>query len=185
MKKKLISLAVASLVLGALILPATSAHAATAGAAAGTCQVTLPTWPTPAGGGPTCGNGSLQGPAGPSVPVPGVAIGAFLPGGPICLPTCTFSASVVNYAEGCQAGEPPLTGTADGTLFLNGTPVATYEWTRVGLTAVIVVHPIPASTVSAGAGVAAFLPLPPLPTCANPGSLTAQVVGAVFGASAP
>lgn len=155
--KKVFSLLAATAIVGALLVPALPATAAPFAGAA-TCSVTLSTWPTPAGGNADCS---------------GTAAGAFLPTGPVCTPTCGFRAHVDAYAEPCVAGEPPLTGTAEGDLYVNPgsgeVHVSAYAWVRVGVVAVLV--------LDGGAGVAAFAPLPPLPTCAASGSLNAQVVG--------
>ena len=157
--KKIAMLLSMGLIAGAMVLPAAPAHAAFVGA--GTCEAHLSVWPTSAGTDGDCSGGTL----------PNVVVGANT-GGQTCAP-CAFTASVVHYNETCgpQGTLPPL-GTADGTLFADGTPQGTYNWLRVGLTAVLV--PVAPGT---SAGVAAFLPHPPLPTCAAPGPLSASVVG--------
>jgi hypothetical protein len=160
--KKLVGLVAVVAIIGAMLLPGTPASAAKVGAAVGQCEVTL-AWP---------GSGGAN-------PCTGVAAGGvFLDH--VCVPLCNFSASVAGYGEECFAGEPPLLGNANGTLFLDGTPVGSYEWLRVGLVAVLTVDPDGSGT-EAGAGVAAFVPQPPLGACNAPNpAMKAEVVGAVL-----
>jgi hypothetical protein len=177
--KKMLGILAACAVISALLLPAAPASAANAGAAVGACQVNLPVWP--GGGSSNCGTG---------LPGEGSAVGAFLPGGPVCQPTCQFNATVESYSELCVSAEPPLTGNASGVLSvteeapvvgLGGTVSAHYRWVRVGLVAVVVFDG-PSGTN--GGGVAAFLPDPRggLPTCDAPGPLSAHVVGLALAA---
>jgi hypothetical protein len=176
--KKLVGLVAVVAILGAMLLPTTQASAATAGAAVGACQITLQ-WPEtgPSSDPEGCGAG---------LPGEGSAVGALLPGGPVCLPLCTFHASVPYYLEDCILTLPPLLGEAAGQLFLNGEPVADYTWQRVGLVAVITVDPTgEGPPVDHGAGVAAFVPEPPLGACNNPVQMKAHVAGAVFAVQAP
>lgn len=158
LKKTLVPLLLVVAILGAFVLPATSASAAPF-AGVGQCAVNLPQWPTTAPqGAPDC---------------VGIAVGAGVFGGsPTPCAGCEFRATVAQYSEPCVAGEPPLVGFANGRLSAGGNDVGGYNWIRVGLTAVLV--PLaPGTTV----GVAAFAPLPPLGTCANPLPLTANVIG--------
>jgi hypothetical protein len=167
--KKLIGLVALTAIVGAMLIPGTPASAETkAGAAAGTCSVTL-AWP---------GSGSADS-------CKGTAVGAVVPGGPTCV-ACPFEATVASYSEDCFAQEPPLLGEASGTLSLDGQAVADYDWLRVGLVAVLTLDPTGDGTVDDGAGVAAFVPLPPLGACNDPNeAMTAQVTGVVFAAQAP
>jgi hypothetical protein len=166
---------------GALFIPATAAHATFAGVAG--CQANLPQWPTTsAQSASDCADGSL--------PTDGLAIGAGIIGGsprgcavwantnpPSGGFRCKFRASISSYQETCVGPLPPALGTASGTITVtdtsdNASTSAPYSWVRVGLTAVIV----PGG--GNAAGVAAFVPVPPLGTCAAPLPLTAHVVGA-------
>jgi hypothetical protein len=171
MKKRISLLLTFGVIAGALILPANAAHATFAGAAG--CQANLPQWPTTsAQSAPDCGGGAL--------PTDGLAVGAGIIGGTptACIPTaCSFKASISSYQETCVGPLPPALGTASGTITVTRnadgqTTSAPYSWVRVGLTAVIV----PGGANAAG--VAAFVPVPPLGTCAAPLPLTAHVVGA-------
>ena len=161
--KKLISLAAAALVAGALVLPAPAASAALdghTGSAVAACQVTLS---FPGRGSTICGSGALS--------IEGHAYGAFVPT-PVCGP-CNFSADVADYEETCVLS-PLLMGTANGTLHI-GSIDHDFEWLRVGSQAVI------ESADGSLLGTAAFVPVPPLGTCANPNpAMTAHVVGAVI-----
>jgi hypothetical protein len=158
--KRISMLLAMGLVAGALVLPAAPAHASFAGVAK--CDVTLGTWPTTT----TLSN---------ATPCAGQAVGVATGSPTACVGAslCTFSASVDHYNETCAGGQLPPLGTADGTLTVNGQDQGSYNWLRVGLTAVLV--PLAPGT---SAGVAAFVPHPPLPTCDAPGSLLATVVGA-------
>ena len=186
--KKLSILLVMGVIGGALVLPIAPAHARFVGAA--TCDVTLDVWPTTTTrSNSTPCTGLATGLADPSTisctiqvlpPPPSVTcnprckISITIPPPPDPTVRCVVSASVDHYNETCgpQGTLPPL-GTADGTLTVDGTAEGGYNWVRVGLTAVLL--PLaPGST----AGVAAFAPHPPIPTCAAPGQLTATVVGA-------
>lgn len=88
----------------------------------------------------------------------------------------TGLSATVTYTETCAGGQA-VTGTAEGAATLSGTNVigdplpatAQFEWTRVGLVAVVRVHD--------GVGAAVFIPQGGLPTCSG-GSLAATVAGA-------
>ena len=163
--KKIAMLISMGLVAGALVIPAAPARAAFAAfAGAGTCEAHFSLWPTPWGTGADCGSSSKG--------VPNVVLGASNSGPMTCAP-CSFTASIDHYSEPTACGPvlPPL-GTADGTLYADGQPQGTYNWLRVGLTVVLV--PVAPGT---SAGVAAFVPEPPLPTCVAPGPLNAEIVG--------
>lgn len=167
MKRIIVVLAVIGM-LAAALLPASPAQAQTAGVGLAGCQVNLAVWPG-SGSNDPCGAGSL--------PTDGKVTGVIIDNGtPLsCLPSCSFEASVDSYGEECFQNEPPLIGDAAGTMDINGGQLTpSYEWARVGLTAVIT------TAGPTGAGVAAFLPVPPLPTCAAPGALTAHVIGAAL-----
>lgn len=184
MRKIALLLLSSALVVGGFILPAAPAHAALTGAA--TCDVTLDTWPTTTVSvnssgcvgmvlGMHCGVNILPIPPGPGLDCPIPPLTCIVHTSPPSV-GCSFDASVDHYQETCVGGLPPPLGTADGRLTVDGQAAGTYNWLRVGLTAILV--PLgPGST----AGVAAFVPHPPIPTCAAPGQLTATVVG--FAAS--
>ncbi|HEY7873804.1 MAG TPA: hypothetical protein VIG64_01650 [Actinomycetota bacterium] len=172
--KKLIGLIAVTAIVGAMLVPATSASAAQAGKLAAACQVTL-TWP--GSGSTSCGRGKL--------PAEGLAVGVLAPSH-VCVPSCGFEASVDSYSEECFAGEPPLLGEASGTFFLNGSPASDYDWVRVGGTAVVTLNPVGPSETPTGGGTAAFVPEPPLGTCAAPNpAMVAHVAGEVTGAEVP
>jgi hypothetical protein len=116
------------------------------------------------------------------------------------------SVTVSTYDETCAGSAPPALGFSTGSL--NGsfsTPAATagsfsvdYDWTRVGLTAVVLLsnpngdtsgvveNTVQSATLGLayadGAAVAAFAPLPPLNVCPTVGDQKALVVA--VGASA-
>jgi hypothetical protein len=166
--KKLSLLLAVALIAGAFVIPATTAEAQPFAGAA-TCSITLPVWPTtgPNTSGPVCegtavgadaataGSDPLRCWAGASAPPPNARVG------------CRIRVRVASYNETCVNPLPPPLGFANGTI--EEPIVADFNWVRVGLTAVLV----PGET----AGVAAFAPLPPIPSCGASGSLTAQVVG--------
>ena len=102
---------------------------------------------------------------------------------------CTLTASF-SYDEACPltAGFPPL-GSASGTFAVrqpgSGALVVsgTFQWARVGLTAVLVLTVTAdagGAATGAGGSAAVFLPNTPLPPhdCSNPGPQGALVVGA-------
>ena len=110
------------------------------------------------------------------------------PDRPLCLPTCAVGANISYVDYSCPPiggiSPPPLLGTALGRLTVVGaTPpfvgsqnsdAAEFSWMRLGFVTVVVFGgPGP----TRGGGVAAFVPMPPLPTCAAPGPLTAHIVG--------
>src|SRR5258708_4294645 len=121
------------------------------------CSTTLS--PFPGSGSSTC-NGSA----------PGVANGAAA--------VLTPFTSSFNYNEPC----PPTTGTANGS-YSAGAASGTFTWTRVGLTAILTLHPT-GGTI--GAAAALFLPLGTTagsltPPC-TPTTVTATVVAVGAGA---
>jgi hypothetical protein len=158
--KKLAVMLSVALVAGAFVIPASPAKAQPFVGAA-ECRITLPVWPTtgPNTSGPVCNSATPIG-----------AVGVDAGGSQVCAPVaspCNFSATVASYNETCVNPLPPPLGFANGTIT---SPInADFNWVRVGLTAVLV----PGET----AGVAAFAPLPPVPSCGAAGTLTAQVVG--------
>jgi hypothetical protein len=165
MKKRIMSLLALALVAGALVIPASPAQASFVGAAH--CQVQLGSWPNGAGGSADC-NSTL-----------GLVVGVKTDPPQACVPAaapCTFNAHVNSYSEPCPVPNlplvPPLVGFANGTLNVNGQQVGTFNWVRVGLTAVIV-----PTGGGSSAGVAAFVPQPPFGNCQASLPLTAQVVG--------
>ena len=176
MKRISILLAATALIGSALFGTAGSASASTdddasptVGAAIFSCTANLPSWPSVGGNG-SCSNLATAG-AGGHGTTPA---------------TITSLNASFSYSEPCLAGEPPLLGNASGTATLGSSagPISVqFDWVRVGLTAVVVTSGPTAGGHAhdgAGAGVAAFVPLPPLGTCSPGGSLplTAQVVGA-------
>ena len=173
MKKIMTLLAATALVGSALFATAGAATAKedgspAVGAAIIACQAHLPAWPTLGSSG-TCTNTAAV----------GVGLHGTTPA------TITSINASFDYSEPCFLGEPPLLGNASGTATLGSSagPISvTFDWVRVGLTAVVVTSGPNAGGHDhggAGAGVAAFAPLPPLGTCAPGGSipLTAQVAG--------
>lgn len=171
MKKIALLLSVA-LVAGAFVLPAAPARASFAGGA--TCDVTLDVWPTTA----TRANstdcvGEALGVSSDMSQSAAKSCGIHVWGPPPQYDfDCDLWASIAAYNETCVGPLPPPLGTASGTLTVDGRDEGGYNWLRVGLTAIIV--PVAPGT---SAGVAAFVPHPPIPTCAAPGPLLATVVG--------
>ncbi|MEA2684027.1 MAG: hypothetical protein QOK05_2355 [Chloroflexota bacterium] len=144
---------------GIAIAQPMSTSAAAPLAAAITCNTSL-TFPAPSGGNSSC-NGSATGIANGSP----AALQAF---------TSNFS-----YTEPC----PPVIGTAAGT-YASGSAGGSFTWTRVGLTAVLVLHP---NGGTAGAAAALFLPLGVTPgelgpTACTSGTVNATVVALGAGA---
>lgn len=152
-----------------------------AGAFAFTCFADLPEWPSPGNSG-TCGGGPANA---------GATVHGTTPS------TSTSMSATFTYSEPCLANEPPLAGFASGNADFGGGNTVDFTWIRVGLTAVVVVNdlnsgghnhnlvadtPAPADAFIgdsvAGAGVAAFVPLPQFGTCEIPDDLRAAVVGA-------
>jgi hypothetical protein len=174
--KKIMTLLAATALVGSALFASAGVASASApeeaspaaGAAIIACQANLPSWPSSGSSG-TCTNTAAA----------GVGLHGTTPA------TITSINASFSYSEPCFAGEPPLLGNASGTATLGssaGPITVSFDWVRLGLTAVVVTsgptaggHP----HGGAGAGVAAFAPLPPLGTCAPGGSipLTAQVVG--------
>ena len=172
MRKKITGLIALALIAGAMVVPASPAKADSY-AGVGHCVANLPAWPLDSGSGGSCSGGLLA-----------AGVGLTDSRSPVvCAPTaCTISATVDQYQEPCLIpGEPPLIGTANGTLTITangplpGSTSSRYNWVRVGLTAVLLYPET--------AGVAAFVPLPPLGSCGAPLPLNAHVVG--IAASAP
>jgi hypothetical protein len=164
----------AALMVGSVLVgiagPASAASPA-AGVAGFECQVTLPVWPTASGGSASCN---------------GLAVGGGVHGAaPVTAAGTSFTGQVTSYNEACVAGEPPLIGTATGNAIIGtsgGNMTAGFSWTRVGLTAVVTTSGPSIGGHShngAGAAIAGFVPLVTggIPTCAQPGSLTAIVAG--------
>lgn len=153
MSKKVVAVILLGVLLGAFMgIPAAQANPF---AGVITCSVTLPSFPNPAGGAATC-DGTASGVSPKAV----------------CAPTCAFTARVNAYSEPCLVPVGfPILGTANGRMIVDGTDIGSFNWVRVGLTAVLV----PPDT----AGVAAFAPTSsPIPSCgAAPGPITATVVG--------
>ena len=184
MRKRLVAAVTLGLLASALVIQAPAAHAANVETFAGAaeCKVTLQ-FPNPAGGAATC-NGTI-GPIGVGA---SVNTGTNPPSATttVCVTVakpCTFTANVAAYTEPCPIPSlplvPPLVGTANGTFTVSdGTNSSTFgfTWVRVGLTAVLV-----PALGGQSAGVAAFVPTPPLGTCQAPLPLTAEVVGVAAG----
>lgn len=149
------------------------ASAANAGGDVASCQLVFPEYPGIGGGGLTCGAGAL--------PTEGRAVGAFLPGGPVCTPTCSFAAEIHAYGATClpstgSVSLPPLIGDASGTFVVaNGfqTVNADFNWRFLGPVLVVTF-----SRGTLGAGLGVLLPNPiGHPTCIAPGPLVTHVAG--------
>lgn len=171
MSRKLVALILMGLLIGAVFVPATAQAGTAVGAVS--CKTDAFTWPG-AGGGFSCtGNAfGVDASAGANC-----VVGAGTAG-------CAFRADVATYSELCgvDPNVPPVAGFATGSLHLdhdnNGTLEAhgTFNWVRVGLTAVLL--PLGADSV----GVAAFVPHTStpgvVPTCNAPDTgFTADVAG--------
>jgi hypothetical protein len=166
--KKIPLLMSIALLAGALLNPSSPAKAQPfAGAAS--CSITLPVWPTtgPNTSGPVCEGTAVGADAARAGSDPLYCWASSHPPPPHGEIGCTIRVRVARYNETCVNPLPPPLGFADGTI--EEPIVADFNWVRVGLTAVLV----PGET----AGVAAFAPLPPIPSCGASGTLTAQVVG--------
>jgi hypothetical protein len=188
MSKKMLVLAALVMVVGLIVAPIAPASAGTVTGGLGfTCTATLPAFPTSSGSGATCTGTSVGAVAGQTDGgAPYVVAG---PG--------TINAFNINYAEGCVANEPPLLGTANGQAVIDvttgspGTVTAGFDWTRIGLVAVVLTNNTTVTsaagtataTVQPGAGVAAFAPLLTASNvCPTGGPLTAIVAGALGNA---
>lgn len=189
MSKKMLVVAAVVMSIGLIVAPIAPASAGTVTGGLGfTCTATLPAFPTASGSGATCTGTSV-----------GVVAGTLDSGAPYAVGGVgAMNAFNINYAEGCVLNEPPLLGTANGqaqidvTTGLPGTVTAGFDWTRVGLTAVVLTNNtkvttaagVATATVQPGAGVAAFAPLinPAVNSCPAGGPLTAIVVGALGNA---
>lgn len=178
---------VASLTVGSAGAAAAEiATAPAAGAFVFTCEADLPEWPSPGNTG-NCDGGPVNA---------GVIVHGTTP-----TTSTTMSAQGFNYSEPCVLSEPPLVGFADGNANFGGGNSVDFTWVRVGLTAVVVVNDLKADGGShylvdgvpvvgtvAGAGLAAFAPIPGpdgLGTCEDPAPLTAIVAGAGAAAGTP
>jgi hypothetical protein len=208
LKTKLVAIAAAAVA----IIPLTSSPAAAAAAAGKvsfSCVAALPAFPSPSANG-TCGSGTLG--TGPVVPSSawGTIAGltdennAFVV---TAAGTNNFSAEF-SYREPCVAGEPPVTGEANGTARItgwngrvvkqNGTVETVtdgvlevhFSWTRVGGTAAITIDwanlTLPGSSdhvtdPATGVGQASFAPvLTAANLCPVGGPLKAAVTGSAI-----
>ncbi len=188
MKKKLIAIAAALVA----IVPLTGGNAsaaAEAGALAFECTAELSAFPTAAG------SGVCEGDVAPAV-AGGAVVGTSTTG-PFAITGSGSFFAEFTYAEGCVANEPPALGTASGTATVSGmaavnngvsvTASATinFNWTRVGLTAAIVITGGQISfsdgataTLGTSAATAGFAPLlQQNNTCPDGGPLKAIVAG--------
>ncbi|MDQ3951831.1 MAG: hypothetical protein M3279_02530 [Actinomycetota bacterium] len=204
MKKKLIAIAAAAVAI--VPLTGSPASAAGAGAVAFSCTAHLQAFPTLSGQGTCNGTASVAG-----IPSAGVGGVAGSTGGQayvlVTAPNVTgnFSARF-DYEEGCVANEPPVAGAASGEATITGlsglkgganvtaSATITFEWTRGGLTAAVVVtggvinfSDGSSDSVAAGAALAAFVPvLTANNVCPSGGPLDALVAGtAVLGGATP
>jgi hypothetical protein len=213
LKTKLVAIAAAAVA----ILPLTSSPA-TAGPGHGkiafSCVADLPAFPSAASNG-TCGSGTLG--TGPVVPssASGKISGLTDQGNAFTVAvagTNNFNAEFA-YREPCVAGEPPVTGEANGTatvtgwtgrvvdpdtgaveIVTNGTLTVTFNWARVGATAEILIGDADLSftgssdtaTNGTGAGGASFAPvLTQGNLCPEGGPLKALVTGSAALAWTP
>jgi hypothetical protein len=207
--RKLKWAAAATSLLGLLTFAAPQAGAEITGAVAFQCTASLPAFPSPGGSG-TCSGTSLLA-VGGSLSTAG---GAYVLADTHAAGPNNFSSSF-SYLEPCVVvGEPPLAGTASGTATISGlntvrvlptpatgltTTISTgFNWTRVGVVAVILTEGTTATVSDGGqavsaqdgtaldglipddVAVAAFAPLnfdPLVHACPVGGALSAAVVG--------
>lgn len=124
-----------------------------------TCDVTFASWP---------GSGSAV--------CDGMVTGVGTSGGPTvaCTLNCSFTLTINNYNETCLGGGIPPVGSYEGDVIVSDLDRGSYDATRVG-THVYFNYPD-------FAGEAVFIPhVPPQPTCANPGPMTATLDGRLYG----
>jgi hypothetical protein len=153
--KAILSL-VASLVVATPMIGMTATPAAAVSEGTATCTLDVPGWPATGGGG-TC-TGTVTGVA--PFSAPGLCV------------QCPFSLEVSTLVEPCAPAVPiPPVGTASGSVSVSGQVVGGFLWARLG--AVLVFLPLDPGTF---AGVGAWVPLTPIPTCAAPGTLRAVLV---------
>jgi len=167
-QRKLAVLLALGIVAGSLTVSAPPAHAALAGGVK--CHASLGLFP--GAGSVTC-SGIV---VGAQVKVTTAPPGATTQ---VCVPSCPFVASGA-YNEPCVPGvpAPPPLGFFQGTFTVGGVPSGGIDWTRVGLTALVL--PKGSGTT---AGAAVFLPALPTGQC-PPGTalpLEADVVGVAVG----
>jgi hypothetical protein len=177
MRKLGIAIVTVCAVLGGTLVPTAPANAQSAGGAVAGCEVTFATWPS--SGSASCGVGSNAAPN--NWPTDGVAVGVFLPGGPVCLPLCTFNAEL-SYSTACLAPNGPVSlpselasGTGTLTVSNGASRSFLFQWELLGSEFVLT---FTGGTTGGGEGV--FVPMTPLPTCAAPGALTAHIVRLVL-----
>jgi hypothetical protein len=190
-KRATVVVLVTGLALAVALVGAGPAGASVQGLGQFRCTVFLPIWPaTSAQSPPVDCNGKAT----------GVVTGVTTTGQRYNLTAANdpFTGHVNDYSETCTFNEP-LNGFANGTTsitglqgsFGGGKATGTFIWTRVGITAVIA---LPTGTITfnqgnrkavqnqVGRAVAVFRPVSPATgrTCAAPGPLTADIVGAVL-----
>lgn len=198
-KKRFALIAATAALVGMLGAPGT-AQAAGAGGVTFACTAFLPSFPADNGTGGSCapGNDLVAGVDGPSVAV--AALAGAVGGAPYAIAgPGSLNATNISYSEGCVAGEPPLTGNADGhavatiTGPAGGTLTTDFTWQRIGVVAVIsannfTVDPVVGPTdgpSNTGVGVAAFEPILGAGNlCPTGGSLPALVEGELLGVDA-
>jgi hypothetical protein len=155
LSKKITALLVMGLIVGSIAAPAAQARPF---AGLAVCNTDTFEWP---GSGSTACRGTATG------------VDVASPTSPVV--QGSLVANVDSYGETCTLlGEPPLIGTANGTLEVNGNDAGTFSWTRVGVLAIL--NPAQGDA----AAVAAFVPHFPgttIPTCAQPQPITATVAG--------
>jgi hypothetical protein len=191
-RKRLFLIAVVGLSLGALLGVSLPAHASISGTAFFQCTVKLPVWPTPNGPAVKC-NGTATGFITGTKTTGGVYTGTAA--------NDKFVGAAATYRETC-IGPEPVNGFANGTFTVSnmtltnpssqkGQGSAKFNWTRVGVNAIITLSgglvkktPTGATVAKGSSGVAAALFIPTsTPGNCNPGGakpLTALITGQSF-----
>jgi hypothetical protein len=184
-RKRLFLITVVGLLVGVLVGVQLPANASITGAAEFSCTVKLPVWPTSNGGVVKC-NGKATG------FITGTRTNGLRYNGVIGNDTLT--ATTTSYSEQC-IGPEPVNGFAKGSFVIQGiqlsgsitgtgTSTAQFNWTRVGVNAVVTFSN---GTIKKGATVVAkgnsgvagavFIPTSSPGNCTAPKPLTALIAG--------
>jgi hypothetical protein len=184
-RKRLFLITVVGLLVGMLVSTGLPASASITGGAEFSCTVRLPVWPTSNGGVVTC-NGKATG------FITGARTNGQRYNGLIV--NDTLKATTTSYSEQC-IGPEPVNGFAKGTFTISGiqlsgsvtgtgTASAQFNWTRVGVNAIITFSNgtvKKGSTVIAkgnsGVAAAVFIPTSTPGNCNAPKPLTALIIG--------